>query len=90
MPGRSPAQRELFDILTTGVWITDATLNTKYINPHTLTMLLPRGIRTEGRRAGRDRASIAKAVYHGRADGEYRADSGGGSTMMRLVMEMWR
>ncbi len=34
MLGRGPDARQALDVLATGVWITDAALNTQYINPH--------------------------------------------------------
>ena len=39
MQSRAPDQRELFDVLSTGVWIIDAALNTQYVNPHMAALL---------------------------------------------------
>jgi len=33
MPGRGPDERRFFDVLSTGVWITDVALSTQYVNP---------------------------------------------------------
>ena len=54
MLGRGPDQRELFDVLNTGVWMIDAALNTQYVNPHMAALL----DRTAGRDAGRGAAVV--------------------------------
>ncbi len=39
MQSRAPDQRQLFDVLNTGVWIIDAALNTQYVNPYMAALL---------------------------------------------------
>ena len=71
MLGRPKDERQLFDLLSTGVWITDAALNTHYVNPSMAALLgrahLLRHRRHTFRRL-RDQAAVAHHVEppHGR------------------------